>query len=413
MEDNKIIHSFTRFMDNSGRPGTSSLLDYGLIDSDHSNTVTSFVIDEQSRFEAGSDHAVLECIIEFGACSNVSWSFHEAVQYDIKGDYSSYQSHLDQISSSISLLQFSAMSTEQMLPHISESINQSALKSFGLKIKKKKIGQKLPRFVISKIKTKNDLVRALNQARHQATPLEVDCMQRKIDSMKAEIKDLISDVKLRRRSHIRTKLLRDDPTRKKFWRFLKNQIKTAGTISACYDNSGKMVFEQPEIEEAVLGHFTKIFSGQRHPVFPTEVPANQVELTLQEIDQILNVNAVSFQPDHFESKVCSPYSFVELDQVLEKLPSGKSSGYDRIPNELLKNSTCAFKQYLIVFLNKIMEDGVVPQNLNLGKCMLIHKVRSATQLIHLKFLLFRVGTHLIPANTGQLPSPPTCCGSSQ
>ena len=47
---------FTRFMDNSGHPGTRSLLDYGLIDGDHSNTVTSFVIDEQARYAMGSDH---------------------------------------------------------------------------------------------------------------------------------------------------------------------------------------------------------------------------------------------------------------------------------------------------------------------------------------------------------------------
>ena len=27
-----------------------------------------------------------------------------------------------------------------------------------------------------------------------------------------------------------------------------------------------------------------------------------------------------------------------------------------------------------MFLNKILDDGVVPQALNIGKCMLIHKV---------------------------------------
>ena len=50
---------FTRFMDNTNKPGTKSLLDYGLIDHDHVNTVTSFVIDENARYEAGSDHALL------------------------------------------------------------------------------------------------------------------------------------------------------------------------------------------------------------------------------------------------------------------------------------------------------------------------------------------------------------------
>ena len=45
---------FTRFMNDSGLPGTKSLLDYGLVDTEHSHTVTSFVIDENARFSCGS-----------------------------------------------------------------------------------------------------------------------------------------------------------------------------------------------------------------------------------------------------------------------------------------------------------------------------------------------------------------------
>ena len=51
-------------------------------------------------------------------------------------------------------------------------------------------------------------------------------------------------------------------------------------------------------------------------------------------------------------------------------------GYDSIPNELLKNSSFDFKQYLLIFYNKILGDGVVPQALNIGKCMLVYKVSS-------------------------------------
>ena len=48
---------FTRFMDGSDRPGTRSLLDYGLRDADSVHTVSSFVIDKNARFDCGSDHA--------------------------------------------------------------------------------------------------------------------------------------------------------------------------------------------------------------------------------------------------------------------------------------------------------------------------------------------------------------------
>ena len=130
---------FMRFMDTSGCPGTMSLLDYGLIDSDHINTVTSFVIDENARFSCGSDHALLECVLEFGSRPRLKWKFDEAIQYDINDNtnFTEYQAKLDQTASSITLNKFASLDTSDMLMHLSESINRSAEETFGLKIKRK------------------------------------------------------------------------------------------------------------------------------------------------------------------------------------------------------------------------------------------------------------------------------------
>ena len=367
---------FTRFMDNSGRPGTRSLIDYGLIDQDHASNVTSFIIDKEARYDCGTDHALLECNVQFGFRPKVSWSFSDALQYDLKENtsYTEYQSNLDLATSTIPLTQFISMAADQMLPHISESITSSAKKTFGLKIKKKKCGRKLPREVISKIKTKNTLARKISLSPTLYTTIEIENMKLQLDTLKLQIKDSIFEFKLHRRHHLRSKLLRADPSRKKFWRFLKNQIQSAGNISAAYNKSGQMVFDQHEIEEAVLHHFSTVFKGKRCPVFPLESSSPQVDLAILEIDQILRQTPVLFKPDQFEEEICTPYSFLELTQILDKLPSGKASGYDKINNELLKNASDEFKQYLMIFLNKVMEDGVVPPDLNLGKCMLIHKV---------------------------------------
>ena len=51
-----------------------------------------------------------------------------------------------------------------------------------------------------------------------------------------------------------------------------------------------------------------------------------------------------------------------------------ATGYDCIPNELLKNISPQFNKYFQVFLNQIIHEGQVPSDLNLGKCMLIFKV---------------------------------------
>ena len=108
---------FTRFMN-----GSRSLLDYGLIDSDHVNTVTSFVIDEDARYEAGSDHALLECILELDDRPKVSWSYSEAIHYNLNSstDYTKYMNTLDNAISDGPLHEFTAKGVEDMLPHVHE-----------------------------------------------------------------------------------------------------------------------------------------------------------------------------------------------------------------------------------------------------------------------------------------------------
>ena len=371
---------FTRFMDASGRPGTKSLLDYGLVDADHSNTVSSFVIDEDARFSCGSDHALLECTLEVGVDRKIKWEFQEAIQYSINDstNYHGYQSCLDDEVSRIPLHEFSDLSLDMMLPHISESINNSATKTLGLKVKKRKKNVKLPRPVLSKIKEKNELSRSLARAYLDPEGYDIPNMVAELDDMKGEIKDMISKFRLKQRNHLRSRVLATDPTRRRFWRFLKSQFKAAGSITALKDNTDQMVFKQEEIESCVISHFGKIFEGKTCPVYVSPPLPNQIDLAIQEIDDILRQDSPSFAPDYFEAQVCSPYSFCELEQTLSDLPRNKAAGYDRIPNELLKNSSYKFKQYLLKFLNQIMEEGVVPEDLNLGKCILIYKVQKMT-----------------------------------
>ena len=57
--------------------GSASLLDYGLIDAGNVSNITSFVIDEQARYACGSDHALLECELQYSAKRVIKWKFRE------------------------------------------------------------------------------------------------------------------------------------------------------------------------------------------------------------------------------------------------------------------------------------------------------------------------------------------------
>ena len=369
---------FTRFMNSSGDPGTKSLLDYGLVDSDHVNCVTSFVIDEDVRYSAGSDHALLQCVVEVDDVPRVQWSYSEAIHYNIteKTDYKEYISSLETAIEMVPLHTYSQLSVTDMLSHISENINKSARNTLGLKVKKVKRGRRIPLDVRNMISSKNMLAKTISTQRATLTIREVEELEEELRKVKCDLKDALATVKLHQRNRLQSKLLLADPTRKRFWRFLKSQIKTAGGITAARSKAGQMVFSQDEIEEVVLEHFSDIFKAQRVPIFsPTSDQLSQTDIAINEIEDMLKGASTSFDPNMFGDEVCPPYSFTELEEELSSLPNGKASGYDGVPNELMKNSGYHFRLYLMEFLNKILSDGGVPPDLNIGKCMLIHKVR--------------------------------------
>ena len=367
---------FTRFMDSSGRPGSKSLLDYGLVDTDHVNSVTSFVIDEDARYAAGSDHALLQCVVEVEDRPKVDWSISEAIHYNIsdKTDYTDYINSLDTGISTIPIHTFNQLPVTDMLPHISENVNLSAKNTLGLKVKKLKRGRRLPAHIRNMIRSKNNLAKSISSQKDTLTANQVEEMEQELGHLKVGLRDALAGLKLDQRNRLRSRLLLADPTRKRFWRFLKSQIKCAGNISAAYDKSGKMVFEQSEVEEAILDHFTEIFKAQRIPVFMGSIAQDQTQLAISELEEIISKSTVTFEPTKFENDVCPLYTFDELGQELDSLANGKASGYDNIANELLKNSGYKFRLYLLTFLNKVLEEGGVPPDLNIGKCMLIHKV---------------------------------------
>ena len=132
---------------------------------------------------------------------------------------------------------------------------------------------------------------------------------------------------------------------------------------------------RPLPKDQVMEHFSNIFAGQRIPVFESQEDQNEIDIVIDEIDDILNQSSSQFAPHTFEEEVCLEYSFSELQSEIESLANCKAAGIDAVPNELIKNSGEKFRMYLLIFLNKILREGYVPPDLNVGKCLLIHKVK--------------------------------------
>ena len=181
------------------------------------------------------------------------------------------------------------------------------MQTIGIKANKTKKGRKLPFPIIKLIRDKNKFARKVESARLTSSLAELKPLEYQLSILKAEIKDALASLMLQRRHNLRSKVLRADPSRKKFWRFLKTQIRAAGNITALNDKKGQMVFSQDEIEDVVLEHFSKIFVAQRIPVFTSSTKnTNQVDITMGEMELILNKDITSFHPTTFEEQVCTP-----------------------------------------------------------------------------------------------------------
>ena len=74
---------------------------------------------------------------------------------------------------------------------------------------------------------------------------------------------------------------------------------------------------------------------------------------MMELDQLFDQESINYQPDQFQAEVCAPFSYLEIDKMLQNLPNGKASGYDRISNEMLKHASVKFRHYLLKFLSRL------------------------------------------------------------
>ena len=232
-----ICHKvFTRFDGDK-----KSLLDYGLIYVDHVHCVRSFTIDEDARFACGSDHALIECVISFETSPRLRLNYDDILKYNFndRTDFTRYKNILERTLASISLQDFEKLELPDKLNHITQSINNTAAEVFGKKIKtKRKRGVRLPKTIRNSIKQKEIVLRKLHEAYSNGDSHEVRRLQSELLEVKEKVSNGISDMRVRKRRQLRAKLLLDDPNRKKFWRFVRNQVKKIGQIGALRDKVG-------------------------------------------------------------------------------------------------------------------------------------------------------------------------------
>ena len=191
---------FTRF-----KGAQRSLLDYGLVDRNHVQNILSFKVDEDARFGCSSDHALLDCEVQFHAVPRSLEGFNDLIRYNFheNSDFTHYKDLLERYLLTANLEEFSRLTLPEMLNHIVSKIHQAALDSFGLKTTKRKKRVQLPQPIRIKIQRKREIARSLFKEQTRGNAGEADKLQKKFNDLKHQIDKDISDMRLRRRNRIR------------------------------------------------------------------------------------------------------------------------------------------------------------------------------------------------------------------
>ena len=357
--------------------GSKSSIDFAMVSREIEENVTSLVIDEAGKYACGSDHSLFVLELSGVATQKIRWHYTDIRRFSIN-DETNYTDYCDKVSKSLmetDWADFNNMETVEMFEHIRTKMTAAGKEVFGYKEQKKKKPVRLRKEILDEIGKRNALYRELREETNKETPLEqkVVTLEKELDDQKEKVKLLLIDNKLERIGRIRSTLITNDPTKKKFWRFVKNKLVSSGNITAVYDKNGKPVYEQEEIEEAVLWKFTQIFKGQRTVVFKPGETCEHDIIGKNDLKKSWAIDAKDIVINKYEDEICSKISSYEYEGLKNNLQKGKSSGIDGIPNEFIKNGGVALDEHIRAFLNRVVKTSKFPETGNEGKCVIVHK----------------------------------------
>ena len=348
---------FTHFTERPGTPFSKSVIDFGLVDGDIASMVTSFVIDSDARIKCGTDHSLLKATFSFTYCPTVSTQHKDVLSFDMSdpNQKEKYCRDLDKRIQGMPFHQFQTSSSAEQLQHLTTSALASCRDHFQTKPKKSsKRRNQLPATVITAIKTRDKLREELNALTDPDTgdPQLAIILEQKYQQHKTKVTDLVHDIRLKRRTRLRARLLTGDATRRKFWDFVKHHYKSLQNINAAYDADGNVVFSPNAVHDAVHGCWAKVFGGQ---VTPPHQKVNPDDVTIPLDPDPAFIDGLPYIPEQrHEKHICRPFTPESLDEAISELKTGKSHGTDNIPAEAIRYSGKIYRKYLLEFYNQVL-----------------------------------------------------------
>ena len=378
------------------RGGHSSVIDYGTISREHLNSVVAMEIDDQGVYGGGgTDHnwLFLDLSDRFVKKRRILNSPVKKQQWNIRDDqdWSDFRTHVQKSMSNIDLT-----SVNNLASSISASILKALHDTIGLRsqnsMKKPRL---LPPALVQEFRLQRLLEKnwkTLNSAFANSSSAEVATAEQLFLDQKSKTYELLLLHRQHHRSIVLDNCRGNNPrARKNFWSYVSPSVKQSSDISAVIDPvSGVVKCNPDEIKSDAEDHLLSVFNGSFDKlVKPVLVMPDHSYSSVEQVshsgclpDHSYPVNpspclpsidsssSVEFDPSGWLN---SSFTFKDVSSMLKLMCNGKAKGWDRVPNEALKNLPDDMVSMLAVLFNKIKKSGALPKGWNRGRVTLVHK----------------------------------------
>ena len=166
-----------------------------MVSKDDENIVQSLVIDDDGKYECGTDHSLLVLKVSTSLHKKITWRYNDILRFNIKDDtdYTMFKSEMSSALQNTEWREYRAMTSTCRMNHLAKTFTNVGQKVFGYKVPKiKKKSIKLPKQIVMALKSKRELEKELKVMSSQENASQAHA--NKITQLKEIIKGRQTDI---------------------------------------------------------------------------------------------------------------------------------------------------------------------------------------------------------------------------
>ena len=358
------------------RGNSRSVIDFAGVSADDLGSVVSMHVDDAGIMGGNSDHNWISLVVndKFRRLK-IPTSTKNSHKWNIGDDQDWTEFKADVLTNLSQLPPANNMTVNELATKLG-----NALYSAGPKLSKKL--RSLPSNLVAELKKKREFEStwkslSSSNANGPASQAVAEAEEAWL-AQKCKVSKIFAENR-----HQESKRILED--RSAFWSAVSGKVKQSSDISAVLAENGVLKCDPDDIKILVENHLCSVFNGSVEPVVPDTLPpvgitAHQ-STTVQGdhsyasnpspmLPSIPNSDSIDQNPSNWLDK---RFTKDEVKEMAMTLLNNKACGFDRIPNEFIKNAPDCLFSLLAILFNKIRDGKVFPEGWSRGRITLVHK----------------------------------------